>query len=387
MERTSNLNRFASAVGSGDVARAKEILDRDPNILVGSPLSLFDFLLEAVDNDDAAMFSLLAENGADIHQPVDDFGPEGVIERAASKGATRVVSWLLNHGVQLNSEVRGTTRCMPLTLAVIDGHFEVVKLLVERGADFNAVWDDKNALTFAIMYGHKEIEEFLRSKGALEPRQLRGEAGPAKGAGDAESEFLEHLRQHHGEPEALALREIVPGEPSIAIHVVPIDEHAKLLVTHRMSARPMTTPAGEEDYRFAEAQILLPADWPLDAKALADPRNFWPIEWLRRVARYPHDHRTWLGGKVAVFANDEPPKPLAPDTKLTCVLAIASPGPDGVWKRSDGSHVLFYELHPLYTEERDLEKRRGVAELLQRFQTHGVGQVVDVKRKNVGRRA
>ena len=35
------------------------------------------------------------------------------------------------------------------------------------GADVNAVWADQNALSFAIMYEQKEIEAYLRSKGAL----------------------------------------------------------------------------------------------------------------------------------------------------------------------------------------------------------------------------
>jgi hypothetical protein len=55
----------------------------------------------------------------------------------------------------------------------------------------------------------------------------------------------------------------------------------------------------------------------------------------------------------------------------------------GVWERPDGKDVHFYELIPLYAEERDLELERGLAFLLEEFEAYGVGQVVEVDRVNV----
>ena len=55
----------------------------------------------------------------------------------------------------------------------------MVKLLVKRGANINALWGPTTPLAYAIMYGKKEIEAYLRSKGALEPWQLKGEKPPS----------------------------------------------------------------------------------------------------------------------------------------------------------------------------------------------------------------
>lgn len=129
--------------------------------------------------------ALLCELGADVNASVTPDMPEGVIYRAASEGATDVVKWLLEHGARVNQQVDGKTRCFAISGAIMYGHLDVVKLLVEPGgADFNAVWGEKNALSFAIEWGKPEIEKYLRSKGAVELAPPKGAAG-GKGAGKA----------------------------------------------------------------------------------------------------------------------------------------------------------------------------------------------------------
>ena len=60
---------------------------------------------------------------------------------------------------------------------------------------------------------------------------------------------------------------------------------------------------------------------------------YWPIEWLKRIARYPHDNETWLGGPHTIIANDEPPEPFAPNTKMSCLMLLANPSEFGRWTR------------------------------------------------------
>jgi hypothetical protein len=334
----------------------------------------------AARRDKVGMVSLLVEFGADVNAPRNDRAPEGAIYDAAYSGATSVVRWLLDHGAKVNQQIDGRTRCFPLTSAAREGHLEVVKLLVEHGADINATWAGQNALSFAIMYGQKEIEAYLRSKGAVEPSQPTG-TGQVGGT-DA---ILAHIEHHLGKPNPLSLREVVPGDPPISVYVVPMVDRVAL-VTVGMSDRPMTVPEGGEDYRWAELVMYLPSDWPLTTKALKDRTNSWPIDWLRRVARYPHENDTWLGGPATVIANDEPPRPLAPNTRLTCLLALTEESEFGWLDLPDERRVAFYSLYPLYTEERDLERKKGTAHLLRLFQKHGISSVVDIRRPNVARK-
>jgi len=123
----------------------------------------------------------------------------------------------------------------------------------------------------------------------------------------------------------------------------------------------------------------------LTTQDLRDPNNSWPIEWLRRIARYPHENDTWLGGTSAVIANGDPPESLAPNTRLSCLLAVVETGNLGELRLPDGRHVTFYFLYPLYTEERDLEDEKGIEHLLRLFHQYEISTVVDVRRLNVAR--
>jgi hypothetical protein len=380
MDDLTIIRQLSDAVDQGDVAAVRDLLTHYPDLLKDGVVSINDFLRDAARRDNVDMMSLLVEFGADIHAP-DGYGdppaPEGVIYTAAGNGAINVVRWLLDHGAKVNYHVEGITRCFPLTAAVIGGHLDVVKLLVEHGgADINAVWRGQNALSCSIMYGQKEIEAYLRFKGAREPWQLAGEK--PRGA----DTILEHVEKHLGKPQPLSLQEIVADDPPITIYVVPM-ANAVALVTTGMSDRPMTVPEGGEDYRFAELVMYLPPDWPLTAEALRNPNTCWPIGWLRRIARYPHENNTWLGGPAVVLANDEPPKPLAPNTQLTCLLALTEASEFGCLHLQDGKRVVFYTLYPLYTDERDLEKEKGTEHLLRVFQKHKISRIVDVHRQSV----
>jgi hypothetical protein len=383
MQDDTIIPRLSAAVNAGDTAAVRDILTRHL-AWVKEEKMLQYFLRDAACLDNVEMVELLVEFGADIHAP-DGHGsppmPEGVISDAAGSGALNVVRWLLERGAKINFEIPGypgESRCAPLTGAVFQGHLEVVKLLVEQGgANINALWGPYTPLSYALMYGQKEVEAYLRSKGALEPWQLRGDKPP--GGTDP---ILAHIEKHLGKPNPLALREIVSSDPPITIHAVPMSDRLAL-VTTGMSTQPMTVPPGGEEYRFAELLIYLPKDWPLADSSLRDPNHFWPIDWLRRIARYPHEHHTWLGGPSAVIANDEPPQPLAPNTRLTCLLATTEAGEFGSLSLPDGRRVVFYTLFPLYTEERDLEKEKGTAHLVRLFQKRKIGIVVDVNRPNV----
>ena len=145
----------------------------------------------------------------------------------------------------------------------------------------------------------------------------------------------------------------------------------------------MAVPDGAEQFRYAELAFRLPLDWPLDAQALQSPEFGWPVMWLRRVARLPHENQTWLGRDAIVIPNGNPPAPLAPNTKLSCLLAMTEDSIFGYFLHSDGTEGRIYTLVPIYVEEWEFEQRHGAYKLVKRFQKERISRVLDINRQNV----
>jgi hypothetical protein len=93
-------------------------------------------------------------------------------------------------------------------------------------------------------------------------------------------------------------------------------------------------------------------------------------------------NRTWLGGPLTILSSAEPPVPLGPGTKHTCLILTADCGgglpPLGV---GNGKVVHIYGVNTLYTEERDYEKKHGLDKLFKLLAKNGVTNLTNPKRK------
>ncbi|WP_104618359.1 ankyrin repeat domain-containing protein [Brachyspira murdochii] len=80
-------------------------------------------------------------------------------------GHLEVVKYLLENGANVN--LKNITDVSALILASMDNHLEIVKYLLDKGADINAKDNyGKTALMYASEKGHSEVAKFLKSKGA-----------------------------------------------------------------------------------------------------------------------------------------------------------------------------------------------------------------------------
>ena len=149
--------------------------------------------------------------------------------------------------------------------------------------------------------------------------------------------------------------------------------------------------SGPNEETFGQGTVALSGDRPQQEDRRLN-EFYWPIEWHKRIARNPHDNDTWLVGPHTIIANGEPPEPFAPNTKMSCLMLLANPSEFGRWTRPSVARsgdrpqqeeVVFYDVFGLYTEERDLELREGLPELLNRFQDRFISKVLDPQRPNV----
>ena len=224
-------------------------------------------------------------------------------------------------------------------------------------------------------------------------------------AGDSENieRISDHIEKHLG-PVAGVYHEIISDLVHIDVHVVnPTPErNCYTLVTSGMSDAPMTVPEGAEALRFGELIIQLPADWPLDkleatagkegpegaAERAAAERWYWPVRWLKMMARLPHEYDTWLSFSHTV-PNGDPPEPYAEDTKLCGMMLLPAMNvPEGfaTLEVTPDKTIHFYQLMPIYAEEMDLKLRKGAEKLTDLFDKYDVDVVVNPRRKNVALR-
>jgi ankyrin repeat protein len=102
---------------------------------------------------------LLVEHGADVNA-ADESG-NTPLSLAAAAGDIRIVQYLLDKGAK--SKV-GTVS--PLAAAAAAGHLDCVKFLIEQGVPVNIEYHGYTALQVANTRKHKEVADYLKSKGA-----------------------------------------------------------------------------------------------------------------------------------------------------------------------------------------------------------------------------
>jgi hypothetical protein len=213
-------------------------------------------------------------------------------------------------------------------------------------------------------------------------------------AGDVESieAISDHIEKNIGKIESV-FHEIVSDLVHIDVHwVKPSNRfpfHA--LITSGMSDMPMNTPIEFEDSKYVEVCILLPDNWIIGPddyltmeEAFKDENNYWPVRWLKTIARFPHEYDTWVGYGHTI-PNGENADPFASNTGFGCILLMPSLslGKEFFELKINGSKTIsFYCLYPLYKEEMDFKLKKGVDALIDKFDKYRVADVVDIERPN-----
>lgn len=206
----------------------------------------------------------------------------------------------------------------------------------------------------------------------------------------AESVSLERVQKHLepflGRAESV-FHEIVSHHVHVDVHLFLPGERrpAFTLVTTGMSDLPMSVPQGREEYAHAELMVTLPPDWQLTQQAFQDERWYWPVRWLKTLARFPHEYKTWLG-HGHTLPNGDPASPLGPGTKMTGILVmppISLPPESYVLDDGAGPKVHFYALYPLYDDEMSLKLAQGTDALIDRMEAANVMDLLNPARPSM----
>src|SRR2546423_8005146 len=201
-ERPSRHETFAASVmqmlkaaRTGDAARVKQLLERDPRLLRARDRLGNTALILAVDSGHTEVAELLLSSGIqpDIYEAaaigrtdlvrkllggngaLDSYSPEGFtpLALAAHFGHAEVVEFLLARGADVNAVSKNELEVTPLHAALYGREVETARLLIEHGADVNARQGSQNmpragwtALHYAAGYGFVELIILLLDRGA-----------------------------------------------------------------------------------------------------------------------------------------------------------------------------------------------------------------------------
>jgi hypothetical protein len=227
------------------------------------------------------------------------------------------------------------------------------------------------------MWGRSEIAEYLRAVGAKEAWEMNGIDIPGGHAA-----IIKSFEKNSGNRVASQIVDNASTNPPIAIFVIPASKgkERQTVFTVGMSDRAINVPG--RGPTFSELAMYLPGDWPLSNQALNDPNWNWPVKWIQRIALYPHGSGSWPNGPSAVFHNEDPPMPLAPNTQLSCLLCLEDRG----FALPDARTVNVFSAYAIYTEEMELEKRDGTRRLIELFEKEHIPRAVAIGRPNVAKK-
>jgi hypothetical protein len=218
---------------------------------------------------------------------------------------------------------------------------------------------------------------------AKHPISPPSETPPVRNA-ENHAAIVAHVQAHIGKV-AHVFQEVV--SPVLFVDVLVVEPTPErnwhTLVTSGMSSRAMSVPAGAEDFRYAEVMLCLPADWKLDPESLNHEEHFWPLRWLRLLARNVHQYKTWFGYGHTI-PNGDPAAPFAYNTKLCGTLLLP---PQSVTQRfnildTGSKQIHFLAIVPVYKEELELRLNENVKTMIQRLSEAGIDELLNLKRKN-----
>lgn len=164
-------------------------------------------------------------------------------------------------------------------------------------------------------------------------------------------------------------------------HIKPNeDRNYHILLSFGMSRQPMNVPKGAEPFKYGELAMILPYDWDLSPEGLKDPNNYWPILWLKNLARIPQQHNTWLCYGHSI-PHGEPSRPIANTEFEGVVILDSAILPEEFQEMKLGEESLYiHTVVPVYPEEMEYKIKNNIDKLRNAFIESRIPDIVWVDR-------
>lgn len=390
---------------TGNVNELKKLLQQYPNevnTVNSTGIRDIDFLVnEAIvqnHNDDQTLelCRALFAAGADPNVSYYIQSQVGFLHQAAER-SLELVKLFVEQGAQINHDLFGKPACWAMISAVCACKLDIIQYLYEQGAVINFV-NIHGMSPLDYVYpprpdvrkhpDSQKVIDWLLAHGAKSGRDLPKDHLPAQETNSAEAverySIDDHIVEHFGETEYFPYELELNNNSSVWFWIVksrPGNPPMIALVTDGLSMNHMKIPDPISDgIAHAEFIMMLPPDWPITAEGMPEPKFRWPYEWLCELVSAPFKNGTFYR-PINIISNGEPPEPLGEDFPMTCLLVrTVDAQPWGTWTRPDGVVVKLMLVTPLYTSERNAERKLGGKQLVNLLDTQESSYVVNANR-------
>lgn len=220
----------------------------------------------------------LIKSGIDINL-VDGFN-HTPLKFFASHGDLECIKDFILKGAWVDGDCRGIIT--PLISAVIEGHREIVKYLLDCGADINRLHRRLNQtpLDLATSYGHQDIFELLKTSGGLSAQE---QINLINKRGDG---ILAHIDNNVG-----SILSTVLNKDTIDIRTALIEKDKKFKL--------LFTIGVFESLPRIELMMSVPYDWPINLQLIEEKCvESFPIQLIFLLGKYRLDGNELHEGMV-----------------------------------------------------------------------------------------
>lgn len=211
-------------------------------------------------------------------------------------------------------------------------------------------------------------------------------------------ELTEHIEKAYPckEVKPFVFHELISDIVHIDVNIIPPEGERDYYVlwTSGMSDLPMNVPDGDYDKNEsnrAEMLMYLPGDWDFENWGETEDgipnKNYWPIYWIKFLARFPHAYKTWLD-VGHTMPNGPDYDPLGEGTELNgffflppIPLGPKYPGVEAL-RCKDGVKINFLWAIPMYREEIEFKLEEGFEPMLDLLSEYQLPRVIDPLREN-----
>ncbi|MBN1501854.1 MAG: suppressor of fused domain protein [Spirochaetes bacterium] len=189
-----------------------------------------------------------------------------------------------------------------------------------------------------------------------------------------------HIERHFGKVSRV-LHEVL--SPDIRVDIMVVEpqngRNYLTLVTSGMGAHKMNVPQNLLNRNVDRAELImcLPPEWDIGS---ISGNWFWPLLWMKIMARLPIKEDSWLG-----WGHTVPNSCAFADNTCLSGIFLDHPHSSGeesfACKLNTGEAVNFYQMIPLYDEEMEYKIMYGTSALLG-LVNGNFPEIVDVRRKN-----